>query len=191
MSSNRTSNDPTANAVFYCRPDGKIVECSYGYNFRCVYPDPRDLINCIGTRLDREQGTDYKMIMVRTDVTGYIAGKDNLADDVPIIQIAKLDSHRCGPLGIVRASIRLRNYYLRRHGSNFEQPVLVLGIDLAPGIGIRKDEGEIDIALQRQMNTIVNAGTDLYWSWCDKHGIDIIGNQSVDWPADLKPSTAR
>ena len=117
-----------------------------------------DAIQCVsGTEQDLLQGTVLYIYRVPVDITNNLAGKDNTYVFDKAIDLFG---------GIrVRFGVRTGNSH---HGyTPFETPVLVIALDGASDSFMSTWMTNILDALKKAAGTIIDAGMDQYWDWCD------------------------
>lgn len=112
-----------------------------------------------GTPLDYEQGTDAIVYGVPTDITANITHKDNMEMLPETIRLSIR-----GHFFDIHFGIRTANIHHR-----FNKPVFVMGVDLSQDRWLAKEADAIYDVVKNNIETLIDAEQDLYWSWCDEH----------------------
>lgn len=116
----------------------------------------------VGTKADKEQGTDAYIWGVPCDFTCNFAGKDHmtvLQKDVPI-------GHGIS----VKFGVRTGNSY--KGYKKFNTPVLVIGIDGADTSVLNRWLENITSLFASKIGDIIDVGQTQYWDWCDENGVE-------------------
>jgi len=118
-------------------------------------------VSKIGSKEDKEQGTDIVIYGVPCDITCDYYGKDHMEKLPKVLDLKH-----------IRISYGVRTGNNHNGFTKFDIPVLVIGID-APIEYVKNYFDTIIDDIKRNLDEVVDMGQSQYFDWCDLNGVEI------------------